>query len=190
MLYARMLAWVGLIWLGTSAVGCSDANGFDVKELDLRDFQRFRIDQTAARRRGCPVPYLVDPAEIERVGEGEYVLTFATAFASEEAYDACLNEAVDLDACDYAEPALGVPRPLQEADLAQLMSLFSSVSVNFAPNACEGIGDDPCEFIQIDWDDLTTSDQYCKQRQPWIDTAFARNVLQAVTELTWLPPPE
>lgn len=191
MLDVRVLVSVTLAWLGTAAGGCADGDAFDTRVLDLRDFQRFRVDQTPALSfLGCPVPYLVDPAEIERVGEGEYVLTFAAAFSSEEEFQQCLKDEADWDNCDYAEPLPGVPRRLKEKELAELMTLFSSVSVNFAPDPCNGVSADPCSINQLEWDDLTTSDQSCEQRQPWIQEEFARNILEAVTALTRLPPPE
>lgn len=185
MLRRRELAWVMLTWLAALSAGCDGASGFDTRELDLRSFQRFRIDQTPSLTpEGCPTPYLVDPAEIERVGDGEYQLTFSMAFASEEQFWECLDAAADPNECDHAEPLPGVPRTLSEADLSELMALFASVSVNFAPDPCDGIGDDPCNINQLEWDDLTSTDRSCTQTEPWISTEFANQVLQAVTDLT------
>lgn len=178
-----------LTWLTALSAGCDD--GFDTRDLDLRSFQRFRIDQTPSLTpAGCPTPYLVDPAEIERVGDGEYRLTFSIAFASEEQFQECLDAAADPDECDHAEPLPGVPRTLSEADLSELMALFASVSVNFAPDPCNGIGDDPCNINQLEWDDLTSTDRSCTQTEPWISTEFANQVLQAVTDLTRRGAPE
>ena len=71
-------------------------------------FERFRIDQREALTPGgCPIPYLVDPAEIERVGQDQYLLTFSAAFTSQEEYQLCLEQAEDPDDCDLAPP---VPR--------------------------------------------------------------------------------
>lgn len=185
MLHRRQLAWVTLTWLSALSVGCDD--GLDTRELDLRSFHRFRIDQTPSLTPGgCPTPYLVEPAEIERVADGEYRLTFSMAFASEEQFRECLAAAADPDECDHAEPLPGVPRTLSEADLSQLLALFASVSVNFAPDPCHGIGDDPCTINQLEWDDLAITDRSCEQTGPWTSVEFANQVLQAVTDLTRL----
>lgn len=166
---------------------CGTTMGFDTRELDLRGFERFRIDQTPwITASGCPTPYLVDPAVIERTAEGEYELTFSIAFASEEEFELCLRDAVDPDECDFAEPVPGPSRELDQSDLAELMDLFSAVSVSFAPNPCGG--DDPCNVNELEWDDLTTTDLYCEQTQPWVGRAFASEVLRVVTELAQPPP--
>ena len=86
---------------GLGGGGGSDPS--DTRELDLRDFQRFRVVQMEALAPGgCPVPYQVNPAEIERIGDGEYKLTFSAAFSSEEEFLRCREEAADLDECDHA----------------------------------------------------------------------------------------
>jgi len=180
----RMCALVALAAVGACG-NTEGAAGFDTRELDLRGFERFRIDQTPSLSpEGCPTPYLVNPAEIRRVAEGEYELTFSIAFESETQYQICLSEKIDPDDCDYAEPVPGTPRRLSESDLDELMALFSSVSVNFAPNACQNFSDDPCNINELQWDDLTTTDRYCEQTKPWIGAGFADEVLRAVTALT------
>lgn len=185
------MAWqtrIGAL-LALAAVGaCGNTEGsagFDTRELDLRGFERFRIDQTPSLTpEGCPTPYLVNPAELRRVAEGEYELTYSIAFESETQYQICLQEKIDPDDCDYAEPIPVTPRRLSESDLDELLGLFSSVSVNFAPNACENFSDDPCNINELQWDELSTTDQYCEQSTPWISTELADEVLRAVTELT------
>lgn len=102
----------------------------------------------------------------------------------------CLDAAIDPDECFHAEPVPGVPRTLSEADLSELMALFASVSVNFAPDPCDGIGDGPCNINQLEWDDLTSTDRSCTQNGPWISTEFANQVLEVVTDLTQQEAPQ
>lgn len=164
--------------------GAGGSNPFDTHVLDLRGFERFRIDQREALTPGgCPIPYLVDPAEIERVVQDQYLLTFSAAFTSQEEYQLCLEQAEDPDDCDLAPPVPREALTLNTSDLSELMSLFSSVSVSFAPNPCDGFSVDPCNIIHLEWDELQTSDRLCENDQPWIQTELAFDVLRAISEL-------
>jgi len=171
------------------SIGTGGLGGFDTRVLDLRGFERFRIDQTPAiTELGCPTPYRVDPAEIEKVGDDEYLLTWSSAFSSEEELLECLQQAADPDECHFAPPVPGAPRILNTAQLSELMALFSDVSVNFAPNPCEGISVDDCRILRLTWDDLETSDLFCENPGPWVDSRFANDVLEAVSQLVFPPP--
>lgn len=181
-----LLAGATLVACATSA--CASDTGFDTRQLDLRGFETFRIDQTPfLTPEGCPTPYWVDPAEIVHVGEGEYELRYSVAFDSQEEFESCLQETVDWDDCDHAQPQPRATRRLHEADLAELLDLFASVSVSFAPNPCRGLSDDPCNVNELKWDELEATDRYCTQTEPWVDTSFASEVLRLVTELTQPP---
>jgi hypothetical protein len=87
------------------------------------------------------------------------------------------------DPCCQSNCAGNLSREI-DTDLAELMNLFSSVSVSFTPNPCVGSSDDPCNINQLEWDGVIATDRYCQQTQPWVRTEFAEQVLRAATKLT------
>lgn len=168
--------------IGCGADGSDDSSDFDTRVLDLRGFERFRIDQTPFLGGGCPLQEFVDPAAIERVDENEYLLTFSIALSDEER-TRCEEEPTHDDECNSGTPVPREPRTLDSAQLGQLMEMFSAVPVSFVPNPCEGFSDDPCRIVRLTWDDLETSDHLCESAEPWIDRRFVRDVLETVTAL-------